>query len=91
MLDTFYNNQAKIPFVSSLLCPGVTTCLMMAALIFVLKAKKRVSFVALSFLFANFFILMACVPLNDEFRYIYPIVGALPFILMQFLTADQEG
>lgn len=90
-LDSFYNNQAKIPFVGTLLCPGVTTCIMAAALLFSLKTKKRVSFVTLSFLFANFFILMACVPLNDEFRYIYPLVGALPIILMQFLNAEQEG
>ena len=32
----------------------------------------------------------SCVPINDEFRYMYPIVVCLPFIVMHFVVKEDE-
>lgn len=88
-LDEFYLHQKNVPIIASFLCPGVATCFVVSSLLYSLRNKKRVSALCLMFFFANFLILMACVPLNDEFRYIYPLVSALPFIVIQFIPSEK--
>ena len=53
-----------------------------------MRKKNYTSLLSLLPLLGNFLILMACVPINDEFRYMYPIVVCLPYYVMQFLVKD---
>lgn len=82
-IETSYSNQKKIPLVSSLFSPGTVVFILLIGLYYCLLKKNKTTFVSMFHLLVNFLILMAFVPLNDEFRYIYPVVACLPLIITQ--------
>lgn len=82
-IETSYSNQKKIPLVSSLFSPGTVVFILLIGLYYCLLKKNKTTFVSMFHLLVNFLILMAFVPLNDEFRYIYPVVACLPLIIIQ--------
>lgn len=82
-IEISYSNQKKIPLVSSLFSPGTVVFILLIGLYYCLLKKNKTSFVSMFHLLVNFLILMAFVPLNDEFRYIYPVVACLPLIIIQ--------
>lgn len=88
-IETSYSNQKKIPLVSSLFSPGTVVFILLIGLYYCLLKKNKTTFVSMFHLLVNFLILMAFVPLNDEFRYIYPVVACLPLIITQ-TTSNNE-
>lgn len=82
-IETSYSNQKNIPLVSSLFSPGTVVFILLMGLYYCLLKKNKTTFVSVFHLLVNFLILMAFVPLNDEFRYIYPVVACLPLIITQ--------
>lgn len=82
-IETSYSNQKNIPLVSSLFSPGTVVFILLMGLYYCLLKKNKTTFVSMFHLLVNFLILMAFVPLNDEFRYIYPVVACLPLIITQ--------
>lgn len=88
-IETSYSNQKKIPLVSSLFSPGTVVFILLIGLYYCLLKKNKTTFVSMFHLLVNFLILMAFVPLNDEFRYIYPVVACLPLIITQ-TTSNSE-
>lgn len=82
-IETSYSNQKNIPLVSSLFSPGTVVFILLIGLYYCLLKKNKTTFVSMFHLLVNFLILMAFVPLNDEFRYIYPVVACLPLIITQ--------
>ncbi|MDO4499687.1 MAG: DUF6020 family protein [Erysipelotrichaceae bacterium] len=89
-LDEFYEFERKLPIVGTVFNPGTSTFIAIAALIYAIRKRNTVSAMGLMLSFSNFFILMACVPVNDEFRYIYPIVASLPFMCAQFCVNERK-
>ena len=88
-VERFYSrNQNSLPLVSSLYCAGTFTFILLATIFFTMRKKNYTFLLSLLPLLGNFLILMACVPINDEFRYMYPIVVCLPYYVMQFLVKD---
>lgn len=85
-IETSYSNQKKIPLVSSLFSPGTIVFILLMGLYYCLLKKNKTTFVSMFHLLVNFLILMAFVPLNDEFRYIYPVVACLPLIITQTVS-----
>lgn len=85
-IETSYSNQKKIPLVSSLFSPGTIVFILLMGLYYCLLKKNKTTFVSMFHLLVNFLILMAFVPLNDEFRYIYPVVACLPLIITQTIS-----
>lgn len=85
-IETSYNNQKNIPLVSSLFSPGTIIFILLIGLYYCLLKKNKTTFVSMFHLLVNFLILMAFVPLNDEFRYIYPVVACLPLIITQTIS-----
>ena len=63
--------------------------IMIISLYYSLLKKNKTIFISMFHLLINFLILMAFVPLNDEFRYIYPIVASFPVIIAQ-ITVEKE-
>lgn len=85
-IETSYSNQKNIPLVSSLFSPGTVVFILLIGLYYCLLKKNKTTFVSMFHLLINFIILMAFVPLNDEFRYIYPVVACLPLIVTQTIS-----
>lgn len=90
-IENLYNMQKDIPFIGSILTPGVSAFAMFITIFYCLSRKKYISFFCMIPLLANFLILMAFVPINDEFRYIYPIVVCLPIIVSHLLSKERES
>lgn len=88
-IETSYSNQKKIPLVSSLFSPGTVVFILLIGLYYCLLKKNKTSFISMFHLLVNFLILMAFVPLNDEFRYIYPVVACLPLIITQTISNNE--
>lgn len=88
-IQTSYSNQKKIPLVSSLFSPGTVVFILLIGLYYCLLKKNKTSFISMFHLLVNFLILMAFVPLNDEFRYIYPVVACLPLIITQTISNNE--
>lgn len=88
-IKTSYSNQKKIPLVSSLFSPGTVVFILLIGLYYCLLKKNKTTFVSMFHLLVNFLILMAFVPLNDEFRYIYPVVACLPLIITQTISNNE--
>ena len=88
-IETSYSNQKKIPLVSSLFSPGTVVFILLIGLYYCLLKKNKTTFVSMFHLLVNFLILMAFVPLNDEFRYIYPVVACLPLIITQTISNNE--
>lgn len=88
-IETSYSNQKKIPLVSSLFSPGTVVFILLIGLYYCLLKKNKTTFVSMFHLLVNFLILMAFVPLNDEFRYIYPVVACLPLIITQAISNNE--
>lgn len=88
-IETSYSDQKNIPLVSSLFSPGTVVFILLIGLYYCLLKKNKTTFVSMFHLLVNFLILMAFVPLNDEFRYIYPVVACLPLIITQ-TTSNNE-
>lgn len=82
-IETSYSNQKNVPLVSSAFSPGTVVFILLIGLYYCLLKKNKTTFVSMFHLLVNFLILMAFVPLNDEFRYIYPVVACLPLIITQ--------
>lgn len=87
-IENIYGAQKNIPFVGSILSPGVTVFVLIVTIFYCLSRKKYITFYCMMPLLANFLILMAFVPINDEFRYIYPIVVCLPIIISHLLSNE---
>ena len=85
-IETIYNEQRDIPLVSSVFSPGTIVFILMIGLYYCLLKKNKTTFISMFHLLVNFLILMAFVPLNDEFRYIYPVVACLPLIITQTIS-----
>lgn len=85
-IETIYNEQRDIPLVSFVFSPGTIVFILMIGLYYCLLKKNKTTFISMFHLLVNFLILMAFVPLNDEFRYIYPVVACLPLIITQTIS-----
>lgn len=85
-IENIYNNQKNIPLVSCAFSPGTIVFILMIGLYYCLLKKNKTTFISMFHLLVNFLILMAFVPLNDEFRYIYPVVACLPLIITQTIS-----
>lgn len=85
-IETIYNEQRDIPLISSVFSPGTIVFILMIGLYYCLLKKNNTTFISMFHLLVNFLILMAFVPLNDEFRYIYPVVACLPLIITQTIS-----
>lgn len=92
-VEAIYNEQRNITLVSSVFSPGTIVFILMIGLYYCLLKKNKTTFISMFHLLVNFLILMAFVPLNDEFRYIYPVVACLPLIITQTIsnTEYKEG
>lgn len=88
-IETIYNEQRDIPLISSVFSPGTIVFILMIGLYYCLLKKNKTTFVSMFHLLVNFLILMAFVPLNDEFRYIYPVVACLPLIITQTISNNE--
>ena len=89
-LESFYEGQKDIPLVASIYSPGTVSFILLIAVFYLIRKNNYTPLLSLLPLLGNFLILMACVPINDEFRYMYPIVVCLPFILMQMIVKGDE-
>lgn len=85
-IETIYNEQRDIPLVSFVFSPGTIVFILMIGLYYCLLKKNKTTFISMFHLLVNFLILMAFVPLNDEFRYIFPVVACLPLIITQTIS-----
>ncbi len=90
-IEDFYYIQKDIPIVASIYSAGTSTFILLIAVAYALSRRNHISFLCLLPMLGNFLILMACVPINDEFRYSYPIVICLPFILVQTVFGEKDG
>ena len=89
-IENFYNVQKDLPFIGSIMSPGVSVYIMIITIFYCLRRKKYISLYCMMPLLANFLILMVFVPINDEFRYIYPIVVCLPIIVAHLLSKERK-
>lgn len=85
-VETIYDSQRDIPLASCVFSPGTIVFILMIGLYYCLLKKNKSTFISMLHLLINFLILMAFVPLNDEFRYIYPVVACLPLIITQTIS-----
>ena len=85
-VETIYDSQRDIPLASCVFSPGTIVFILMIGLYYCLLKKNKSTFISMLHLLINFLILMAFVPLNDEFRYIYPVVACLPLIITQTVS-----
>lgn len=88
-IENQYSAQKIIPLVSVIYCPGVVVFIVIICLYYSLLKGNKSIFISMFHLLINFLILMAFVPLNDEFRYIYPIVASLPVVIAQ-ITVEKD-
>ncbi len=84
-----YSKQKDMPLLSVIYSPGVIVFMMIVSLYYCLLRKNKTTFISMFHLLINFLILMAFVPLNDEFRYIYPVVASLPVIIVQTVSTRE--
>lgn len=89
-IEKVYTSEKDVPFISVIFSPGVIVYILLIAIFYCIYKSNYSSLVCLFPCLGNLLILMFFVPLNDEFRYVYPIVVCFPLIIAQFFNTNYE-
>lgn len=85
------NFQRNIPLIGSLFSPGTIIFIVLMILFYGIYSKNEYVSLFTLFLIGIWLTVILVTPCADEFRYIYPVVGSLPLILIcPFIMKGQE-
>lgn len=91
-IEKVLSSQRNIPFIGSLFSPGTIIFIVLIFFFYGIYSKNEFVSVFSLFLIGIWLTVILVTPCADEFRYIYPVVGSLPLILIcPFIMKGQEG
>ena len=88
-VETNLDSQRNIPILNILYSPGTMMFIVFMLFLYYLYKKKYSLSIILSFFIGIWMTLMLVTPCSDSFRYIYPVVGAIPLIICLPLLKEE--
>lgn len=91
-IEKALSSQRNIPFIGSLFSPGTIIFIVLIIFFYGIYSKNEFTSLFTLFLICIWLTVILVTPCADEFRYIYPVVGSFPLILIcPFIIEGRKG